>query len=87
MHNVRSFLNHFHLQKKAPDLSFLTELTRAFCKIPYENATKLLKGRSGAEGAKRLRLPEEVLEDYLRFGAGGPCFSLTFFLFLVARPI
>ncbi|MBI4411816.1 MAG: arylamine N-acetyltransferase [Deltaproteobacteria bacterium] len=84
-YGAERFLKHFCLQKKAPALPFLSELTRVFCKIPYENATKLLKVRSGAEGAKRLRLPEEVLEDYLRFGAGGTCFSLTFFFHTILK--
>ena len=62
-------------------LAALEQILAAFSHLPYENLSKIIKfnHHGGDEGA-RLRLPEEVMEDHLRHGTGGTCFSLTFFL-------
>lgn len=42
--------------------------------------------RAGFEmGAKAFRLPDELFEDYLRYGTGGTCFSLTFFFYEILK--
>jgi len=58
------------------DLSRLTELLRSFSLLPYENLSKILAW-SGGQQRDALRLPLRVMEDHLRFGTGGTCFSLT----------
>ncbi len=78
---VRLFLKTFRLTPQPPTLSFLQQLIAAFSHLPYENLSKILKfNRLGENERERLRLPEEVFEDHLRFHTGGTCFSLTFFL-------
>ncbi len=57
--------------------TFLEEVASIFAQIPYENLTKLIKKATEPPGRQRLRLPREVLEDHLRYGAGGTCFSLS----------
>ncbi len=48
-----------------------------FSALPYENLTKLIKR---ADAGSQRRLPDEVLADHDRYGAGGTCFALTYFL-------
>ncbi len=89
------FLKCFDLTPRA-SLAFLHLLGQAFASLPYENATKIIKKRTGSappgpqgsralrgtkqEYANCLRFPDEVFRDYQRLGAGGTCFSLTYFL-------
>jgi len=78
------FLAHFHLVKKNPTFSFLKKLTQSFCRIPYENATKIIKARAFQE-AERFRLPNEVFQNFLDHGTGGTCFSLTYFFYFILK--
>ena len=55
----------------------LQKLCAAFSCIPYENLTKIIKTDSVISSGSAKRLPDEVLRDYLRYGSGGTCFSLT----------
>ncbi|MDZ7343227.1 MAG: arylamine N-acetyltransferase [candidate division KSB1 bacterium] len=79
---VELFLRSYNLSKSgAPGLVWLREILAAFANLPYENLSKIIKFRQyGEDAARRLRLPEEVMEDHLRLHLGGTCFSLTFFL-------
>lgn len=78
---VAHFLKHFQLSTSPPSFEFLQKILGAFSHLPYENLSKILKfNRLGASERERLRLPEEIFEDHLRFHTGGTCFSLTFFL-------
>jgi arylamine N-acetyltransferase len=62
-------------------MELLRKILAGFSNLPYENLSKIIKfWRYRENEAQRLRLPEEVLEDHLRFHLGGTCFSLTFFL-------
>ena len=45
--------------------------------VPYENLTKILKASSVISAASAMRNPDEVIGDYLAWGTGGTCFSLT----------
>lgn len=76
------FQRHYKIATShAPSLTLLGEILTGFSNLPYENLSKIVKFRRHGENAtQRLRLPEEVIEDHLRFRLGGTCFSLTFFL-------
>jgi arylamine N-acetyltransferase len=52
-------------------------VAEAFKLVPYENLTKILKASSVISAASAMRCPDEVIGDYLAWGTGGTCFSLT----------
>jgi len=76
---VKDFLTLVRISPFRTDLSLLTALTQAFLRFPYENLTKILRAHEEPDPAKRLRTPEVVLDDHINIGAGGTCFSLTYF--------
>jgi arylamine N-acetyltransferase len=59
------------------DEALLTRLCAAFACIPYENLTKIIKSGELISPGSAKRFPDEVLRDYLEYGTGGTCFSLT----------
>lgn len=63
----------------------LAELVRAFAAVPYENLTKIIKWSECQVASAARRRPHEVLHDFLRWGAGGTCFSLTAALLHLVR--
>ena len=65
------------LVRAHPDARSLHDVYDGFRRLPYENLTKLLRKHSGAPASSWPRLPDEVVRDYLRYRAGGTCFSLT----------
>ncbi|MCP4398259.1 MAG: hypothetical protein GY801_13305 [bacterium] len=73
-----SFLERFAIE---PDRDrgdvLLQKLCETFACIPYENLTKIIKSDSVIDSGSAKRVPDEVLRDYLRYGSGGTCFSLT----------
>ena len=77
---TRRFLTHFQLRREGPDLEFLSRLVRAFAQLPYENLTKIIKNSRERDPTRKLRMPDEVIEEHIRYGTGGTCFSLTFTL-------
>jgi len=77
---VLSFVNFFKIKAKSPALYYLEELLTHFSGLPYENISKIVKLHHDFTSPERIRLPEEVMEDFARFHLGGTCFSLTFFL-------
>ncbi len=80
-----AFLAHFGLARGAPDAALLERVARAFAQLPYENLTKIIKYcREGSSDAA-LREPGEVLDDHVRLGTGGTCFSLTALLLHLLR--
>lgn len=66
---TKLFLEGYDLSPARADLAQLGELLVRFQGLPWENLTKHLK--------KAPRGSREVMEDNLRLGAGGTCFSLT----------
>lgn len=72
-------------QRLKTDLDGLILLTREFLRFPYENFTKIIHARSAKSEAEYLRMPEIVLDEHERFGAGGTCFSLTYFFEAVLK--
>lgn len=76
---VRDFLSLVKLKNTRPDLSLLTGLMQAFGRLPYENLTKIIRAREHSNIESRIRTPDIVLGDHVELGAGGTCFSLTYF--------
>ncbi|MHB8971334.1 MAG: arylamine N-acetyltransferase [Pirellulaceae bacterium] len=65
----------------------LTDLVRAFSGVPYENLTKIAKRAARKEPAAARRGPQEVLQEFHRWGTGGTCFSLTAALLHLVRAL
>jgi arylamine N-acetyltransferase len=76
---ARTFLQLASLRPRRPDAPFLASLAQAFSRFPYENVTKIIRTAEESDPWKRLRTPDVILEEHLRLGAGGTCFSLTNF--------
>jgi arylamine N-acetyltransferase len=72
------FLDLFQIDLQADhgDL-LLSKLCQAFSGIPYENLTKIIKSDTVISPGSAKRFPTEVIRDYLHYGTGGTCFSLT----------
>jgi arylamine N-acetyltransferase len=77
---VAAFHGHFGIRAKRPDVHTLREILHHFSNFPYENLSKIIKHSEEADLLRKLRLPMEVMDGYLRNRLGGTCFSLTFFL-------
>ncbi len=72
------FFNRFHIDPTGHDKEILlTQLCFAFSQIPYENLTKIVKHKDVISSQAAKRGPDEVLADFLTYGTGGTCFSLT----------
>ncbi|HEX3020131.1 MAG TPA: hypothetical protein VHP36_07500 [Chitinispirillaceae bacterium] len=57
--------------------TILYRIADAFSRIPYENLTKIIKSDIMVTPSSSMRYPDELIADYLRWGTGGTCFSLT----------
>jgi len=57
--------------------SLLYRVADAFSRIPYENLTKIIKSDAMVSSSSAMRYPDELISDYLKWGTGGTCFSLT----------
>ena len=77
---VNDFLYFYHLTRKEPSIKYLTEIYTAYFHIPYENLTKIIKFNTVSDERKRLRMPDELIQDHLRMRLGGTCYSLAFTL-------
>lgn len=71
------FLTGHPVPNGLPPLRKLTEVTRAFARLPYENLTKIIKEAGAGHPAEARRTPAEVIADHNRLGTGGTCFSLA----------
>jgi arylamine N-acetyltransferase len=80
---VRHFLEYFSIKQAMADADLLIKILESFSQIPYENISKIVKLNRNFLTEDRLRLPEEVMEDFSRHHLGGTCFSLSFFLHTV----
>lgn len=78
------YLRHYQLDGIRPTYPSLLELYRSFTRIPYENASKIISKHATRD---RLRLPEKLFEEHIRFGTGGTCFSLVYALFKLLKYI
>lgn len=55
----------------------LAKLCLVFSSIPFENLTKIIKSHRVISAASAIRKPDELIGDFLDYGTGGTCFSLT----------
>ena len=69
------------------DLAGLTKILQLFLQFPYENLTKIINSKTAKDEASFLRLPEIIVDEHVRFGAGGTCFSLTYFFETILKNI
>ena len=77
------FLEHFRIERSGDPSKDVAQVARAFARLPYENLTKIV--RHAEIGGPTYRLPETVLAEHFRWGAGGTCFSLTATLLHLVR--
>jgi len=80
-----SFLNKFGINPLLDSFSAIDAVSAAFSHLPYENLTKIYKTDAVLTSKSAKRVPDEVLSDYLNFGTGGTCFSLTASLVALLR--
>ncbi len=71
------FLGVFAIDPRSHQDVLIDKIANAFRQVPYENLTKILKADSVVSAASAMRHPDEVIGDYLKWGTGGTCFSLT----------
>jgi hypothetical protein len=74
---LEKFLLTFGIRQDLHKGRLVELITAAFKHVPYENLTKILKADSVISAGSALRYPDEVIGDYLKWGTGGTCFSLT----------
>jgi len=76
---VQDFLKLAQIRPEHPRVEFLGRLVRAFMRFPYENLTKIIRAHECSDPIERLRLPSTIFGEHVEFGAGGTCFSLTYY--------
>lgn len=74
---LQKFLFRTGIDIAVHSLDLLYSVAHAFSKIPYENLTKIIKSDSMINPCSSMRYPDELVGDYLKWGTGGTCFSLT----------
>ncbi len=74
--NAPAGLDALGLSVRAPDLSFLREIYRAFSsQVPFESASKIVRDRQVEDLADKPRRPGTFWKDFEELGAGGTCFA------------
>jgi arylamine N-acetyltransferase len=71
------FLTRFGIAPTLDRDILISRITNAFREVPYENLTKILKADAVISATSAMRYPDELIGDFLRWGTGGTCFSLT----------
>jgi hypothetical protein len=71
------FLARFAIDPDLPRHLLVDRVTASFRFIPYENLTKILKADEVISARSAMRYPDEVIGDFMKWGTGGTCFSLT----------
>ena len=84
---LNRYLSFLGINKNQSPLKILETVIYSFSRLPYENLTKIIKDDEESSHAKARRLPNEVIEDHMQFGAGGTCFSLTASLLHLIRAL
>ncbi len=73
---IDEILESLDLSRAQPGIGFLGALfTRFNARVPFENATKILRDREVADPAGKPRTPEIFWADHLELGSGGTCFA------------
>jgi arylamine N-acetyltransferase len=84
---VDEILESLDLSRAEPGLGYLEALfTRFNARVPFENATKILRHAAVADPAEKPRRPGLFWRDHLSSGTGGTCFARVeaFYELLVA---
>lgn len=84
---LNRYLSNFRIRINQSPLKLLQDVIQSFARLPYENLTKIIKDDREGSHEKARRQPAEVIEEYIRFGAGGTCFSLTACLLHLIRAL
>ncbi|MFP3984054.1 MAG: hypothetical protein ACLFV2_10240 [Desulfurivibrionaceae bacterium] len=75
---ARRFFSFGGIEPEAePEGGLLARLCFVFSGIPFENLTKIIKSKRVISAASAKRKPDELISDFLDYGTGGTCFSLT----------
>jgi hypothetical protein len=74
---LRRFLATFAIDPGLPKDQLVLRIALSFKSVPYENLTKILKADRVISARSAMRYPDEVIGDFLKWGTGGTCFSLT----------
>ena len=74
---LQQFLNRCALNSVQDRPVLVNSIATIFSHIPYENLTKIIKSGSVINTGSAMRYPDELIRDWLRWGTGGTCFSLT----------
>jgi hypothetical protein len=77
MEIFNGFLNRFGILPEQDGDMLINRLTQALGHIPFENLTKIIKADSVISASSAMRYPDELIGDFLKWGTGGTCFSLT----------
>jgi arylamine N-acetyltransferase len=77
---VKKFIDHFSIDFNLDRIELLTEIQKKFCRIPYENITKIIKSFELSDPELKFRYPQELIDDHIKFATGGTCFSLVYYL-------
>ena len=73
---TEEILESLDLSRAEPGIGFLEALFARFnARVPFENATKILRHASVADPGQKLRRPEVFWGDHLSSGTGGTCFA------------
>lgn len=81
------FFRLFGISPHQPRQQLLEDILAAFARLPYENLTKIIAKEDRSTPRAARRLPDEVLRDHQKWGAGGTCFSLTETLATILRQL
>jgi arylamine N-acetyltransferase len=84
---LRTYLRAFSIDRESAPVEVLSRVATAFARLPYENLTKILKLSQAGKVIEARRGPREVIQDHLRLGTGGTCFSLTAALLHLVRAL
>jgi len=76
---VIEFVKSERIEQDLERFELARKILKRFSRFPYENLSKIIKLNRDFNGLPH-RLPEEIIEDNLKYNLGGTCFSLTFFL-------
>ncbi len=84
----KKFLDKYQIQFEKPSLPLLKRVLYTFVtEIPYENISKIIKDGNLSSDRVKLRQPDELIEEHLRFNFGGTCFSLTYTLLCILNTL
>lgn len=73
---VDEILEALDLSRAEPGLGFLEALfSRFVSRVPFENASKILRNAAESDPARKPRRPETFWREHLETGSGGTCFA------------